>query len=706
MTQPRTKGASRNFRLYPDSSDPFGKSLNYFPRSPEDRKRHFRSVLMTVILPTKARGTDKDNPAPTIGGYFERGRYRGISRIRFPLVDDAGIGIRGDGRVRMHAPHESPRRYFPRRLWLATGGLEEAPKPDSFPADVTDYDPAVAFTADDASGDGPAEGPLTPTVDETLQWNSAMDAHCAYFRDNRIAYLSEAPEFGPAKSGDANGFVTLRAVETLRFTGCDRHHSDDFIVLHLALENPTADQVVNFVRSLRTGEKNGDLRPTPRYNSRANIAFCPEGATSTGSPWLELSVPELLEFHAKLAVLGKAGSSEKEEPDDGKEEDGEEGPDGNQVFYRLEDGRLVTDREVPSPSGDIIFDFRIDRGHLEQRKDARKENDAFDRRRIFTLSCAIPYPDTGLPPHPMDGITGHEYTDPSWTRARQWGQVLAGNASRKSRFPEDSAAGAAENTIPASTGWLDCMTEFGFATIRTTGDLDIYPDPFRLCQTRYVEMAILALRQLYALEYLTEEENKIPGISGVNISTANNKLKALQEQHLNFRRELWFCHVPRRPSATHFLTGMQNQLGIDRQLADLAEDLALRFEILNSWAREVEEKERERKSTERNERRAAEQRAFEDEQLAREQRQQADAQKRELLNLGLAIVSVVIAIPSFSAVAADPSWTNFGVTLVVTLGIGAVLIWLSRIGWLGRIADWLIPTQPGGRKRADGPAGH
>lgn len=616
---------------------------------------------MSVVLPVSARCATEhlpdpaDSPAsaatnrrPTVGGYFDRGRYRGLSSIDFHKdLPNAG-GESDSGPKSLAANHEPPKRWLSRRLWVATGSMIEAPIADQSTNSGAPSDPAVALTDSGHTA-------VTQPDGFNARWNTEMDAHCAYFGENRIAYLK-------------NGFVTLRAVETLRFTGCDRHHSVDFIVLHLTIENPTATEIANFTRSLRTGEPIADLQRTPVHTSRANWAFCPEGAKSKDGPWRTLSVPELLEFHAKLSVLGMSR----------REGDSNTTPDRGRIlepserFFRVEGDRLVMNSKVKHRNGDIEFDFTLDGGYTTIPEDARTGNDTFDRRRIFTLSCAIPYPDAGPPPCPFSKMAGHEFTDSAWTTARQWAHLLAAGPSLGSRLPADSAAGASKGAIPSSQGWLDCATEFGFATVRTSPNLSLHPDPYRLCQTRYVELALLAIRQLYAVELMSEKEGNLPGATTENLALANEKLAELQQEHLDFRRELWFSHIPRRAAATQLLTGIQKQLGVDKQLEDLENDLNLRFEILTSFTRAEEDRAREQR---------------------RESEHQAEseaAEKRERLEFGLALVSILIAIPSFSAIAMNPSWTSFWWTIVLTLALAVILVVSSRKGWLTDLSEKLF----------------
>lgn len=720
-------------------STPFGSWLKRYPRTKELRAKRFRIVLLSVVIPVRAPYAEGCGDDPEIGGYFKRGRYRGISSVAFPVLDENGDAHAND-RDYLTAPHESPKEWMSHRLWVATGGMNDTP---GIVIGDNEYpDPAVAFVEH-----GHSSG-------ETELWNKAMDSHCALFKDNRIAHFppTEDPGFEYSSSKDSypTGFVSLRAVETLRFTGGHTEHSSDFVIMHLALENPTAEQVVEFTQSLRTGEPMDDLGPDPEIKregrikkTRAFHVFDKGDEAREHGEFRKVSALELLEIHAKLAVLRLKPNEEVGADDDDGEANGGTANGRPKYrppqFFRDVDGHLDIDERVRHEDNDIEFEFRLDAGYsVTHRKDPDTKAMVEERRRIFTLSCAIPWPDAGLPESPLSTIAGHEFTAPEWTPARQWGYLLSCGPTSASFFPADNAQGALSGAMEAPAGWVDYATNVGFASIRTSPSFTLHPNPMRLCQTRYVELAILAIRQLSALEHLSEEEGRIANVGADGTSTVHRELADVQQHYLDFRRELWFRQIPRRPAATEFLTSVQDRLGVVAQLEELSDDLSLRFSILTSLAREQEEQERrrqeearrdqeearrqqekaeerrleaERKATARREKfeeeqrqRAAEEAAARDaaekeEAAARKKeaddataaREAAERRKKELLEFAFAIVSILIAIPSFSAVIADPSSTLFGWTMLVTIVLG-VLVWVAaKYGKLSKVVDLALP---------------
>ncbi|MBP2331865.1 hypothetical protein [Corynebacterium freneyi] len=571
-----------------------------------------------------------------------------------------------------------------------------------------------------------------------------MDSHCVTFKDYRIAFL---PEERDRSDNPVSGFVSLRAVETLRFTGDDRHHSDDFVVMHIAIENPSPTDVIQFAQSLRTGEVMDSLQPSPdivRKSGKINhtkaftVFDLGEKETHKGN-FRKISALQLLEYHAKLAVIGENPPSQiGKDPETDNEEIANNSPTvgasatpANKPWYRaLNDGTFEIDETVTSPNGNVKFHFSLDAGYTTVAEENRSANDAWDRRRIFTLSCAIPYPDVGLPSCPMSELAGFEYCSEEWTPERQWSYVLASGCRPTSALPPDDADGAKAHAVAAPAGWTDSATEFGFATVRTAGCFSLHPDPFRLCQTRYVELAILAIRQLYALEFLSEEEAQIPGFASAadgthinpygdswsipasnhslnkteeSIAAINHELARVQQEHLDFRRELWFSHIPRRPAATRFLNAVQEQLGVPQQLEELSEGLSLRYEILTSLAREHEERERVARQEQKEEDRLLEasRESKKREQIAeqRRRREEAEERSRRQLDLSLALVSILIAIPSFSAITAGPSLATLSGTVGITLVIAVLIVWASRKGWLTKFTRVLFTRDDG--ERAD-----
>lgn len=267
---------SGNYAECRPTYDPSSRSFR------SDAESRFRCVLMSVILPVTARTVEGCDEPPRVGGFFLPGRFRGLSRI------DMNSG--GDS---LDAAHEAAEHWLSGRLWVATGGRDSShrlrPREDIKSGANLD-DPPIAFPL-------PPTDSTAPIHDENARWNGEMDSHCAPLPNYRIAYFRN-------RLGNT-GFVELRAVEILRFSGSAAESRNDFIVLHLVLHNPTPQQLQNFTSSLRTGEVNPDLHPTPRQ-SRANWAF------SLGERVRSLSVPQLLEFHAKMSILGLARNDKNE----------------------------------------------------------------------------------------------------------------------------------------------------------------------------------------------------------------------------------------------------------------------------------------------------------------------------------------------------------------------------------------------------------
>lgn len=257
---------------------------------PEDTTDRFRYIGFSVIIPVRARPADEsfghraDCPY-RVGGPFQPGRYQGLREIAF-----------GDGARGLCAFHRDAKRFFSRRLWLATGawcptGFGRKDDAAVTPLDGDGDDAGIGMmrgcprwedtaACDPALGDDAAAG--------SNPWNWWSDCHVAYLKDKKIAELRHCGE------------VSLRAVDLLRFTGADAASSHDFAVAHVSLMNAEAGDVVEFSKGLRKSRFGWPigrywLEPVPRdyggaaYDEAARADFpcsrrqeCGRGGTVTG----------------------------------------------------------------------------------------------------------------------------------------------------------------------------------------------------------------------------------------------------------------------------------------------------------------------------------------------------------------------------------------------------------------------------------------
>lgn len=623
-----------------DESKPFGKprdgKMLRYPETPELRKKHFRAVLMSVILPVRSCCPDNE-PAQT--NAFDTGRYRGIRTVWMP----AGSGATLESIPALVAHPDEAKDWLSRRIWKATGSIDRAAKPAGFPDDRP-FDPPVNLHRLRASGSGTSSP-------EVRKWNKSMDNLCYFKRNQKIGELGD-------------GIIYLRAVDVLRFTGTESNFSDDFIVMHLSLENPETASLIDFRQSLRTGSPCNSLKPPGRRDGRGFTPFNIEPNAEHDAGVRTLSVGELLEFHAKAAL------TDCFEKDETQEETEWHSP----LLADADEQRLNMPRTVTS--GNTSFTFSVDGGYTDTHdpdaavvSSASKRditNPTFDRRRIYTLTAAIPYADTGTPAGPLHHTAKSEFDDDAWTPERQWGHLLSTGATARSPHPCNTADGALTHAFDVATGWSEYATEWGYATIRTATDPSTNPDPFRLVQTRYVDLAVLALRQSYALEYLAEEADELPSSSGGDVAETHERLKEFQLVFLDFRLELWFSHIPRRPEATKILNAMQDRLGVTSQFEELQEDMNLRHDILANAAREQEQRDRD---------------ARHDEEVRQSKKVN---EQRELLSVTLAVIALLVAVPAFTAVTVGPSIWALLATVLITVAIGIPIAFGIRNGSIER----------------------
>lgn len=596
----------------------------------------FRLVLMSVIIPVNLCSPGAE---AALGNRFHPGRYRGIAAVRQP---DGG---------ELAGVYRPPEQWFPRRLWRATGSLPDAGATCS--ADGTVFpDPGINLDStllerERRGGNG--------------HWGEAEDCQASLRGTLRIADLAH------------RGHIDLRSVEVLRFTGQHRTDSMDFLVAQLALEAPHAQDLVAFRQSLRTGAPTAALRPpTGAVKPYARMAF----DAGPGVAPRTLSASELLEYHVKVILL------EHRHYDAATRK-----PDHAAIAAELLDAADPRGLNLPqeldlAPEGEAgrtSVTFAIRAGHTRVRSEARQENDASDRRRLYTTVAALPVPGRELPACPIAEATALSYADPAWTRARQWGLLLSTGADTSSALPPDTAEGAGRDSLELREGWADYVTGWGMTTIRTEPDSSRYGEPLRLAQTRDVDLAVLAMRQLYGLEYLAEAADALDATpaggaaaadprrgaggnppdraAGKEIARAYAGLTRLNGMMLDYRKNLWFGHVPRRPMASAMLQAMQDRLDVPAQLAELTEDLTLRHEILSGLAGQQKAEAAQRKRD-------------------REER------KRTRMERGLAVASLLVAVPSFTGAALEPSAMNFAWTAGITLALALVVVILGRHGKL------------------------
>ncbi|MDO5731792.1 hypothetical protein [Corynebacterium sphenisci] len=636
-----------------------GDSGTALLQDPDQGAHRFRLVLMSVIVPVNLVSAGPEGAR--LSGCFHPGRYRGIAEVQQIRIAEDGAALPIPGLV---AGYRSPQRWFPHRLWRATGSLPDtAPTVD--PGGRVYPDPGVNLRVPEPD---PAEAGEDPVAAEASRgrWAQIKDCRCQLRGRNRIADLRHG------------GRIHLRAVEVLRFTGRHRDDSMDFLVAQLALETPHAADLVDFRRSLRTGEPTDALRqPSECKHPHSRQLFSIDRDDPEG-PRRRISASALVEFHLKAALLEGTHLGPDKRPDHrGIAElllDRAEGQDLNLPEYLL----LAGTEDAPHTS----VTFAIEAGHTQVRDAVREDNDAWDRRRLFTVAAVLPVPGRGLPACPMGEATGATYADPAWTTARQWGLLLATGADRASTLPPDTAAGADAGALDLREGWADYVTGWGAVTLRTEDDPLRDGTPLRLAQTRDVDLAILAMRQLSAVELLAERGDRLASTTEGDIGAAYRDLTELQRTVLDFRKNLWFGHVPRRPTATAMLRTMQDRLGIPAQLAELTEDLTLRQEILAGLAaqrkaeeHQEQERRRERERSDREDRRAAE--AARD----RADRERQDAH-RNRVQLGLAVLSLLVTVPSFTGALLEPSPANLGAAIAITAVLALLLVTLNRRGKL------------------------
>lgn len=221
--------------------------------------------------------------------------------------------------------------------------------------------------------------------------------------------------------------------------------------------------------------------------------------------------------------------------------------------------------------------------------------------------------------------------------------------------------------------------------------------------TRLVDLAILVRRadkylaqmakQLRAMTFGSTEVDQLrlkDEWSDEDIQRASTTLRrslrnfeALQTELVVFRDHLWYESVSGRPVDTAVLRHMLRATGTRDDFDEIVSELELRKDIYATQAdsiqvaldtvrrQKAQEKEEREKEQERQERRRAEE----------------DQERREALNINIAIAGLALAVPGLIDLwpRAEDSHTEFVISLVLVLVIGAVLFFRLRSqGVIGR----------------------
>ena len=221
--------------------------------------------------------------------------------------------------------------------------------------------------------------------------------------------------------------------------------------------------------------------------------------------------------------------------------------------------------------------------------------------------------------------------------------------------------------------------------------------------TRLVDLAILVRRadkylaqmakQLRAMTFGSTEIDQLrlkDEWSDDDIQKASSTLRrslrnfeALQTELVVFRDHLWYESVSGRPVDTAVLRHMLLATGTRDNFDEIVSELELRKDIYATQADSIQvalDTVRRQKAQEKEER--------EKEQERQERRREAEEQeRREALNINIAIAGLALAVPGLIDLwpRAEDSHTEFWVSLVIVLAIGAVLASrLRRQGVIGR----------------------
>ncbi|WP_141756357.1 hypothetical protein [Micrococcus sp. HMSC067E09] len=278
----------------------------------------------------------------------------------------------------------------------------------------------------------------------------------------------------------------------------------------------------------------------------------------------------------------------------------------------------------------------------------------------------------------------------TWLPAERWAWLLATGADKYiETLPletEDYAARASCGHFRRWTVWAEA---FGLAVVRhdlvLDRDLQDADDNrlrigqttlLQLPQTRYVDIALLTMRQFMILGDLTGDLAAIGSTppedgatSADRVDTLYERLTQLEEvqrRMVGFRERHWFSNIPQHEIDTLVLLTLRDRSGVQRIYDDFSEELTSRQDVYRTQFTAAD--------LERNRRRT---RLREAEERAREESAQVQQKQNERVTLALAVVALALTVPAI--VESFGFWNSpragaFTLTLVALISVIGTLV--------------------------------
>ncbi|MDO5635118.1 MAG: hypothetical protein Q4G34_09660 [Micrococcus sp.] len=281
--------------------------------------------------------------------------------------------------------------------------------------------------------------------------------------------------------------------------------------------------------------------------------------------------------------------------------------------------------------------------------------------------------------------------DRRWTNEEAWAWSLSSGADQYiETLPRQTDDFARRAECGRYERWAVWAGAFGLAVVRRDVNLD--DDPVRigqttlmqLAQTRYIDIAILTMRQFTVLAQLTHDlaliesngrldSESIDDAAFESLSKRLTALESIQGSLVRFRESLWVRTIPRHETDSLVLQSLSDLCGVERLHNDLLEDISFRRDVYSTQytSRQME---RDRRRVERD--RELEQ-AQKSERLDHERDREEQSRHRDQITMILTVIALALTVPAL--VESFGYWSEPGagfLTLGVTIVV-AVLAYLT-----------------------------
>lgn len=332
---------------------------------------------------------------------------------------------------------------------------------------------------------------------------------------------------------------------------------------------------------------------------------------------------------------------------------------------------------------------RIDRsGRVVRPEQLKRRNPVVDRAHVTVSVSAV------ASRSPEVDVLGN-YQEPLWTPELQWAHAIGYGGAPGMQWPSDSRRSAESLSVDCPKDWTGVVTEIGQAFICVDSDptAPMFRGFWHLGQTRFVDLMLLANRQVHILECLSESlvtlgkstyesARRADELDLGSVTDLRREIEGFVRDYSAFRNNTWFTIVPRRNRATDVLIQLHERLHAHQLLEEIDSELQRLSQVISVIAdRRVEEHERAIRSH---------QEAQEQLLLESAHRQELERDRRDWL---VSVISALVGLPSvtyaLAAISTTPTVRNGALWTLgwIVLCVPTVLVVYWVISRTRRLAD-------------------